>query len=180
MKQISKFTISLLVCLGAGAVGSLFTTANIPIWYASLNKPTFSPPNAVFAPVWTTIYILLATALFLVWRNNWQIRNPIWKKAQKPWNGWSQQFWAGSWQKQNIIALFAVQLILNILWSYFFFGLHDPGLAFFELIALWCSIVYLIINFFRVSKPAAWLLAPYLLWVTFAGCLNFSIWMLNK
>ena len=109
----------------------------------------------------------------------WKVGNDFLSTSKKAWNPWSARFWNGDLQKQNIIAIFAVQLVLNVLWSFIFFGLHQPGLAFFELIALWFSILYLIINFYRVSKAAAWLLVPYILWVTFAGYLDWAMWMMN-
>ncbi|MDD3285086.1 MAG: tryptophan-rich sensory protein [Patescibacteria group bacterium] len=147
---------SLILSLGAGAAGSIFTSANILSWYDFLNKPFFSPPNWLFAPVWTILYILMGLALFLVWRQGWH-RDEV-KRGLK---------------------LFLIQLGFNVIWSYFFFGLHEPRLAFLEIIALWLAIAATIISFYRVDKRAAWLLLPYLLWVSFAAFLNYAFWQLN-
>lgn len=176
---MKKLFISILLCQLAGVVGSLFTVSAIPIWYAALDKPSFSPPNWVFGPAWLTLYTLMGIALYLVWKKEWRIENQIFIPKRKAWNRWSERFWTGDLQKQNVIAVFTVQLVLNALWSVIFFGLKQPAWAFFELLALWWAILYTIANFYRISKPAAWLLLPYILWVTFAGCLNFAIWILN-
>ena len=178
-KKIIRFVVSVLLCEAAGGIGALFTTSQIPTWYAGLIKPSFNPPSAVFGPVWTGLFALMGIALFLVWQKDWQVVNPMLAKGRKAWNSWSERFWTGDLQKANILAVFGVQLGLNVLWSVIFFGLHQPGWAFFELVALWCSIVYVMVNFYRVSKPAMWLLLPYLIWVSFAGVLNYFIWVLN-
>ncbi len=174
-----KLLLSLLVCLSAGVAGSVFTVSAIAGWYAGLVKPSLSPPNWVFGPVWTTLYILMGVSLYLVWKRDWKIENEILSPKKKAWNRWSERFWVGDLQKQNVIAIFTVQLLLNAIWSFVFFGLHQPGWAFFVLVALWCSIVYVIVNFYRISKTSAWLLLPYLAWVSFAGYLNLAIWLLN-
>ena len=180
MKQTFALIFFILLCLATGAVGGLFTADAISTWYPSIVKPVFNPPNSVFGPVWTILYILMGVSLFLVWRNNWKVKNSLLVPKRGAWNKWSERFWVGDWQKQNVVLIFALQLALNVLWSYLFFSLHNPGLAFFEILALWFSIVYLIVNFYRVSKPAAWLLAPYIVWVSFAIYLNYSIWILNR
>lgn len=180
MKQIVILALFILLCLGAGAVGGLFTADAISTWYPTLTKPSLNPPNWIFGPVWTILYILMGVSLYLVWRSGWKVVNPILVPKKKAWNRWSARFWTGDWQKQNVIAIFAVQLILNALWSYLFFGLHLPGLAFFEILALWFAIIYTIVNFYRISKLAAWLLVPYIVWVSFASYLNYSIWVLNR
>lgn len=135
-----------------GNIGSLATFSQITTWYASLNKPVFNPPNSLFGPVWTILYALMGVALYLVWneKNN--------KKA---------------------LTLFAIQLVLNVLWSFVFFGWHQPGWAFLEIIILWVAILATILEFRKLSKTAAWLLVPYLAWVTFASVLNFAVWRLN-
>lgn len=179
MKQTSILILSILICLAAGAFGSLFTVHAIPTWYAGLVKPALNPPNWVFGPVWTLLYILMGISLYLVWRNDWRVRNSLFVSHRQAWNQWSQRFWTGDLQKQNIIAIFVIQLILNAAWSYIFFGLHQVGWALFELLALWCAVVYTIINFYRVSKTSAWLLLPYILWITFAIYLNYSILSTN-
>lgn len=180
VSNLFKLVIAIGVSMGAGAIGSFFTTPAIQSgWYATLIKPTLNPPGWVFGPVWTTLYVLMGISLFLVWSHDWKVVNPLWKKSGKAWNPWSERLWRGDWQKANVIAIFTIQLLLNIKWSLVFFALHSPMLAFLVIIALWISILYTIINFYRISKPAAWLLVPYILWVTFAIYLNYSIWMLN-
>jgi translocator protein len=155
MKNILKLIASVVISQAAGAIGSLFTVQNIPTWYAGLNKPSFNPPNYIFGPVWISLYFLMGIAFFLVW-----------KKAET----------------HNIrvpAALFIVQLVLNALWSILFFGMKNPALGFIEIIIMWIFIVLCILKFYPVSKTAAWLMIPYLLWVSFAAVLNFKIWMLN-
>lgn len=139
-----------LLCQAAGTIGSIFTFSAIPNWYAYLNKPFFNPPNWIFGPVWTTLYTLMGIAVYLVWKKRKGI--PFW-------------FW--------------VQLVLNALWSILFFGLQNPILAFVGVIFLWLSIFLTITSFYRIHKTAAYLLVPYLLWVTFASLLNASIALLN-
>jgi len=174
-----KLVVSLVIPQIAGWIGSLFTLPAINSWYSTLTKSSLTPPSWVFGPVWTILFLLMGIALFIVWKNGWKVQNQLLIGQNKSWNPWTKRFWSGDWQKGNIIAIFYIQLVLNVLWSYIFFGLHQPGLAFFELLALWFSILYLIINFYRVSKTAAWLLLPYILWVTFAGYLNWAIWIGN-
>lgn len=151
-----KLGIAILVCEGAGIVGSLFTLSEIPTWYATLHKPLLSPPNWVFGPVWTALYLLMGIALYLVWRRGLKTKGV--KKA---------------------FAVFGLQLVLNSLWSVVFFGLHNPFLALYIIGAMWVLIVATIIAFRSVSPTAAYLLVPYLAWVTFASYLNYSIWALN-
>ncbi|MCX6718464.1 MAG: tryptophan-rich sensory protein [Candidatus Staskawiczbacteria bacterium] len=177
--NLYKFLVSIIICELAGAVGAGFTTPEINNWYQSLNKPGFNPPNWIFGPVWTVIFVLMGISLYLVWSERFLVNNKINFKGRKPWNKLSQKFLSGKWQKANIIIIFAVQLVLNILWSVIFFGMHSPGVAFFELLMLWVAIIYTIINFYRVSKTAAYLLLPYILWVSFAGILNYFIWIAN-
>lgn len=179
INNIFKLIIAVIISELAGVTGALFTVPEISSWYAGLAKPELSPPDWVFGPIWTAIYFLIGVSLFLVWKNDWRVENPILESRQKAWNMWSERLWTKDLQKANVIAIFAVQYILNILWSFIFFGLHLPLLAFFGILALWIAIIFTIINFYRVSKLAAYLLAPYILWVSFAGYLNFSIWRLN-
>jgi tryptophan-rich sensory protein len=143
------------VCLGAGGLGAIATTSEIAGWYRTLAKPAWNPPDSVFGPVWTTLFILMAIAAWLVWRP------------------------AGLKAAAMPLALFGVQLALNVSWSWIFFGMHEPGWAFAEIVTLWLAIVATTIAFFRCSKPAGWLLVPYLAWVSFAAVLNFTIWRLN-
>lgn len=155
MKSI-KLSFSILICLIAGFIGSFFTTPSITTWYVTLNKPIINPPNWLFAPVWTTLYILMGIALFLVWV----------KKDKE--------------QIKLAFILFFTQLTLNSLWSILFFGLKSPFLALLEIIVLWLFILLTIIKFFKIRKLAGWLMIPYLIWVSFAGILNFLIFQLNK
>jgi tryptophan-rich sensory protein len=178
MKRIFKFVISVLICEAAAGIGGALTAPAIAGWYQSLNKPAWTPSGAVIGGVWTVLYLLMALALYLVWAKNWQIEANR-GRTVRAWNRFSQELYNGAWQKSNIIAIFAVQLVLNILWSFAFFYLKFPGLAFFELLALWVAILYTIINFWRVSRPAGLLLLPYILWVSFAGYLNFIVWQIN-
>lgn len=149
LKNISQFILSVGLCLGVGGLGSFFTVSSIPTWYATLNKPVFSPPNWVFGPVWTILYFLMGISLYLVW------------------------------QKKKVPAVFWVQLALNALWSIIFFGLKNPVLAMLDIAALWIAIYLTIKSFYPISKIAAYLLLPYLIWVTFASILNLSIVILN-
>jgi len=156
MSKALKLIVSILVCQGAGVIGSVFTSPAITTWYAQLEKPSFNPPNWVFAPVWSLLFLLMGIALYLIWSNE-----------------------AESRKKRTAILIFAVQLVLNILWSVFFFGLQSPLHAFIEIIILWLAILLTIISFYKISKTAAYLLLPYILWVSFASILNFSIMILN-
>lgn len=150
-------TLSILFCLGVGFLGSYFTMPSIPTWYATLNKPFFSPPNFIFAPVWTTLYILMGVSLYLVWDKG------ISKKKVK-----------------IAVLFFALQLFLNFLWSILFFALHSPILALFEIIILWLVILITIMKFRKVSNASSLLLYPYIAWVSFASILNLSIVILNR
>ena len=139
------------LCEAAGLVGTVFTLQAIPEWYALLNKPAFSPPNWVFGPVWTLLYFMMGTAAWLVW------------------------------QRQGTAALkvFWLQLALNALWTPLFFGLQNPLAGLVCIALMWLAIVWTIVGFWRVSRPAALLLLPYLAWVSFATALNYAIWTLN-
>ena len=174
--NLLKFFASIIICELAGVIGAIFTTPQINFWYKGLNKPSFNPPSWIFGPVWTTLFVLMGISLYIVWSKKFEPKNVGKAKA---WNAFSQKLATGSLRKINIILIFVVQLLLNILWSIIFFGAHSVGVAFFELLALWFAIVFTIVNFYRVSKTAAWLLLPYILWVSFAGFLNFSIWIIN-
>lgn len=174
-----KFIISVSLTFSAGFIGSFFTASAIPGWYAELTKPALNPPNWVFGPVWTALYFILGLSLFIVWRKNFSVENKILSGGKKTWNLWSEKLWSGNWQKANTVSIFFVQLILNALWSPVFFGFKNPALALFIILSLWMAIFYTIINFYRTSKTAAWLLLPYILWVSFATYLNFMILILN-
>jgi len=154
--NILKLIAAVLFCQAAGLLGALATTPSIGGWFKGLAKPSFNPPNWIFGPVWTTLYLLMGIALFLVWRRG--LKTAGVKAA---------------------LVLFLIQLVLNVLWSVLFFGLHQPALAFFEIAALWVLILLTMLKFFGFSRPAGWLLFPYLLWVSFASLLNFFLWRLN-
>ena len=143
----------IIICNLAGAIGAIFTFNAIPTWYAALAKPSFSPPNWIFGPVWTALYIMMGIAAYLAWKQG--------KKAD------------------FALKIFGVQLILNTLWSILFFGLHSPALGLACIALLWLSIAWCIKLFCNLDKRAAYLLLPYILWVSFASLLNLAIWMLN-
>lgn len=156
MKNILKLIISIAICELAGVTGSIFTVSAIPTWYASLDKPSFSPPNWVFGPVWTILYLLMGISLYLVWEKGLR-----------------------EWESRSAVRIFTLQLSLNVLWSILFFGLKAPGYAFIAIIALWLAIALMILKFRRISKRAAYMLLPYILWVSFAALLNYAVWQLN-
>lgn len=145
----------LTVCLAAGGIGSVATISQIPTWYATLQKPSWTPPSWLFGPVWTTLYLMMGLAAWLVWR-------------QEPSS------------RSRPLLLFWLQLALNTLWSFLFFACESPGLGFAEIILLWLAIAATIVAFRTYSVPAALLLLPYLGWVSFASFLNFTIWRLNR
>lgn len=149
-----KLVIAVVVSELAGVAGSFFTISEIPTWYSTLTKPALNPPAWVFGPVWVTLYALMGISLWLVWKSN-------------------------SGEKKRAIWLFVVQLALNAIWSPIFFGAHSIGNALAVIVLLWAAIVLTILIFKKISKPAAWLLVPYILWVSFAGYLNYAIWTLN-
>lgn len=142
----------MLLCFAGSAVGALFMPGE---WYAALNKPAWNPPGWIFGPVWTALYAMMALAAWLVWQQG----------------GFAVQ--------RRPLGLFLLQLALNALWTPLFFGLHQPGLAFVGIILLWLAILATLLTFWRVSRAAAWLLVPYLAWVSFATVLNGTIWRLN-
>ena len=152
----AKLIISVLIPLCAGLIGSVFTIRSIPTWYATLMKPDLSPPGWIFAPVWTALYVLMGIAAFLVWRKGLEHKGV-----------------------KAALIVFGIQLFLNTIWSIIFFGLQNPFWAFIDIIALWLAIIANIIYFRRISYTCAFLLLPYLIWVSFASYLNYSIWTLN-
>ncbi len=155
LSNVLKLIIAVAVSELAGIVGIFFTVSSISAWYSTLNKPVLNPPDWIFGPVWTTLYLLMGISLWLVWKSN-------------------------STEKKKAIWLFLVQLVLNAIWSPIFFGSHLIGNALAVIILLWAAIVLTILIFKKISKLAAWLLVPYVLWVSFATYLNFAIWILNK
>lgn len=151
-----KLVFSILVCEAAGILGSLFTISAIPTWYAILNKPTFSPPNWIFAPVWTILYLMMGISLYLVWQKG------IKTKGVK-----------------NALSVFGLQLALNASWSIVFFTGQSIVGGLLIIVILWSLILITILKFLKISQTAALLLVPYLLWVSFATILNFYIFKLN-
>lgn len=150
-----KLVISIMITVGLGSLGGIFTVAEIPNWYAGLNKPFFNPPNWLFGPVWTLLYLLMGISLYLIWKLS------------------------SSEERTRAIWLFSIQFVLNFFWSIIFFKYHLLGWAFVEIMAMWVFILLTILQFKQLSNWAAYLLMPYLLWVSFATILNASIWWLN-
>ncbi|HGE72528.1 TPA: tryptophan-rich sensory protein [Candidatus Poribacteria bacterium] len=151
-----KLAISIGVCLAAGFIGSIFTNASIPTWYMTLEKPSFNPPNWLFGPVWTALYILMGIAAFLVWRAG-----------------------LGEPKARTALIIFIIQLILNVLWSVAFFGFRSPIAGLVVIVILWVAILLTILSFVKVSIIAGILLIPYILWVSFASILNAAIYVLS-
>lgn len=146
----------IVLCLGAGGLGAAVTTPEIEGWYRTINKPAWNPPDSIFGPVWTALYLMMAAAAWLVWKQG------------------------GLGAAARPLGLFSFQLLLNSVWSWIFFAMHQPGWAFVEIVVLWLAIVATLFAFFRRSPAAGWLLVPYLAWVSFASVLNFTIWQLNR
>ena len=157
LKAAVGFIVCLAVTFIAPAVGVIFTRQAVSGWYANLNKPFFNPPSWLFGPVWTVLYLLMGIAVFLVWQKGY-----------------------GNRLVRVAICLYVLQLVLNGLWSPIFFGLKMPFFALCEILLLWAAIVFTIWSFAKVSIPAALLLLGYVVWVSFAAVLNFSIWILNS
>lgn len=151
-----RLIIAVLIPLLVGSAGGGFTASEISGWYAQLNKPSWNPPNWLFGPVWTILYILMGIALYLIWKAG-----------------------VNTSLKQTAVILFAVQLILNFFWSIIFFNQHQIGWALVEIIVMWGFILLTIFSFSRINNTAAWLLVPYISWVSFATILNYTIWKLN-
>ena len=148
--------VSIAICFAFAGLGSAATTPGLADWYASLAKPTWNPPNWIFAPVWSTLFLMMAVAAWLVWCRS------------------------GLKGSRAAMLSFGVQLLLNVAWSFLFFWLQSPSMALVEIAILWLAIAVTIRLFFNHSKIAAWLMAPYLCWVSFAAFLNFTIWSLNR
>jgi tryptophan-rich sensory protein len=155
-RNILKLAISIVACQCAGLIGSIFTMPAIPTWYETLAKPSFTPPNWLFAPAWVTLYVLMGVAVFLVWRKGSGIKNV-----------------------KAALITFLVQLVLNVLWSAIFFGAKSLVGGAVVIVLLWIAILFTILRFFKISTVAGGLLIPYILWVTFASALNISILALN-
>ena len=156
MKHLPKLIAAVLVCELVGIASTPFTIAAIPTWYAHITKPPFSPPNWIFGPVWTLLYLMMGVSFYYIWILGWK------KKKVK-----------------QAAVVFLLQLLLNFLWSFLFFGLHAPLLGLLDIIGMVILIVMTIQKFYPLSKTAAYLLIPYVLWVGFATLLNLSIAVLN-
>ena len=155
--SIWKLIIAILICESTGILSGLIANTGMNPWFDALNKPSWNPPAFLFAPVWTLLYLLMGISLWLIWKSN----------TPAP-------------QKINAIILFALQLFLNFWWSIIFFNFHSPAFALVNIILMLILILLTIISFSKHSKPAAWLLVPYMAWVSFATILNYTIWVLNK
>ncbi len=156
MKPIIKLIISVATPIAIGAVAGSFTASSVNGWFTTLVKPSFNPPNWLFGPVWTALYIMMGISCYLVWNS---------KVAEKI--------------KNEALVFYLIQLLLNFLWSFIFFYAEQPGWALIDIILMWVMILLTILKFGRISSIAAWLLVPYISWVSFATILNFAIWKLN-
>lgn len=157
MNNIIKLVLSIALPLFIGFASSYFTITGVESWFAGIEKPSWNPPNWIFGPVWTTLYVLMGISLFLVWKS-----------------GSSKE------TKRYALILFGLQLIANFFWSFIFFDQHLIGVAFAEIVVLWVLILLTTFSFAKINKAAAWLLVPYISWVSFAAILNFTIWRLNS
>lgn len=155
--ELIRFVTALVLPLAVGALGGVATSSSVSTWYPALSKPIWTPPGWLFGPVWTLLYILMGIALWLVWRRGIVDR-----------------------EVGVAVTFFGIQLGLNLLWSFLFFGFRSIGLALVEIIVLWILIMLTMIKFYRLKSAAGWLMLPYLFWVTFAMALNASIWWLNR
>ncbi len=153
--KIFKLLVSLILPIGLSSIAGIFTTKEIDVWYAMLNKPSFNPPSYLFGPVWTALYILMGISMFLIWNT---------PKTEL---------------RQKALAIFGIQLFLNFWWSILFFSFHAICLSVVDILLMWFLIIYMIILFKKIKPVAAYLQIPYLVWVTFATVLNISIWYLN-
>jgi benzodiazapine receptor len=151
------YLFTLAVCLGVGALGGYATAGGVTTWYPTINKATFNPPDWIFAPVWTLLYVLMSIAWAMVLTNR-EATNAAIKRANR---------------------LFILQLGLNLMWSFIFFNWHLIGLAFLDILLILITLSFTIVHFYKISKVAGCILIPYWLWVSFAGILNGVIWYLN-
>jgi tryptophan-rich sensory protein len=155
MNKYLKLILCILVQLSIGAVSGIATASGVNDWFLTIKKPVFNPPNYLFAPVWTMLYILMGISFYII--------------LQTP----------NSKSKKYAIAIFVIQLFLNFCWSFLFFKYQLIGVAFIEIILIWLSIICMIYAFYKINRSAAYLQLPYLLWVSFASILNGAIWWLN-
>lgn len=155
--NIIGLMIALALPLVAGGLGAVATNSSVTTWYPQLKKPVWNPPAWVFGPVWTTLYLLMGVASWLVWRERAQAEPQV----------------------ENALKWYGVQLSFNSLWSIIFFGGRNIGLALVDIVILWSTLLTTFVKFLQIHRPAAWLLLPYLLWVSFASVLNAAVWWLN-
>jgi len=151
-----KLAASILICLTAGLIGAVFTIDSVQTWYKTIEKPSYSPPNWVFGPVWTILYVLMGVSAYLIWV----------KGLEKK-------------EVRTALMFFALQLILNALWSILFFGMRNPFYGLIEIVFLWAAIAITIQKFYKISRTAAYLQIPYICWVSYAAFLNYGIWRMN-
>jgi tryptophan-rich sensory protein len=156
LRDIARLMLCIAICQMAGVIGSVFTASSVTTWYTTLNKPWFSPPGFVISAVWIMLFSIMGLSLFLIW----------WQGISGP-------------DSRIALVVFAAQLLVNMLWSYAFFGLQSPLAGVVVIVVLWLLILQTIILFWPIRKDAALLLVPYIIWVSFAGFLNYSIWRLN-
>ncbi len=151
IKLISSITLPLVL----GAIAGMFTSQSVPDWYSTLNRPSFNPPNWIFGPVWTILYILMGISFFVIWKQN------------------------VSKARNMAISIFFLQLLLNFAWSFIFFYFNMIGLALVEIALLWVTIILMLVLFYKIKPMATYINIPYLLWVSFATVLNASYYFLN-
>jgi translocator protein len=154
--SLAALIVFIVVCLGVAGAGTIFTTGAVRNWYPAIHKPSWTPPEWLFGPVWTSLYLMMAIAAWLVWQKR------------------------GSVDVKSALWLFTFQLVLNAAWSPLFFGLKSPLAGLMAIIPLWVAILATLLSFWKISPAAGGLLVPYWLWVSFATALNFSIWKMNR
>jgi len=154
LNDIVSLGLSIFICLLAGFLGSILTQPSLTSWYSGLNKPGFTPPDWAFMPVWTVLFVLMGISAFLIWRS-------------------------GHPASKGSLATYAAQLAANVMWSGAFFYLQSPLVGLIVVLVLWALILATIVRFYPISRLAAYLLLPYIMWVSLAVILNFSIWRLN-
>jgi benzodiazapine receptor len=159
IREFPLLVLSIMICQAAGYIGSFFTNMSISTWYQTLEKPPYTPPGWLIGIIWAVLFTLMGISLFFVWRKDLRLATPSIRKA---------------------ITIFVAQLLVNVLWSAAFFGLRSPIAGLTAIAALWILVLVTIIMFWRISRDAALLLVPYILWVSAAAFLNYSLWILNR
>ena len=157
LREIPGLILAIVICQLAGVLGSFFTSSSVSTWYPTLIKPSFAPPGSVIGAVWIVLFTLMGVSLFLVWRDG-----------------------KNSADGKIALGIFALQLLVNVLWSWAFFGLQSPAAGIVVIVVLWLLILQCIVRFWPISRNAALLLVPYILWVSFAAFLNYTVWRLNS